>query len=86
MANLNPKLLHNLDQYYEQIALLYSEGVGLEEIRERLQISDLDFWAMEAVIFAEDYTYTADNIFGENVAYKFNSNSLQSQEIPHEEL
>jgi len=77
-------LLPDLDQYYNQIALLYKEGVGMENIKETLQISDKQMYDMEEIIFSKAPIYTVSNIFGGKVNYKFNKYSLQSVLISQE--
>ena len=37
--NLSPKLLHDLETYYYQVALMWEEGVPFEEVTSRLNIS-----------------------------------------------
>jgi len=81
---LSPKLLHDLETYYHQIALLYAEGVGVEDITNTLQISDKRMYDMEEIIFAKNTIYTADNIFEGRATYKFNKYSLQSTFISQE--
>ena len=81
MNHLNPRLLNNLEQHYHNIALLYSENVDLEEIRMRLKISDTDMIEIEDVMFDKSPIYTALNIFGNTVHYKYNASTGKSQEV-----
>jgi len=82
--NLSPKLLHNLEQNYHNIEKLYNDNVDLEGIREELQISDEDMWAMEEIMFPKTSVYTIDNIFEGRVTYEFASASLKSKPISQE--
>ena len=81
MNQLSQRLLNNLEQYYDQIALLFKEGVDLENIRLRLQLSDEDMYALVDVIFEPNPIYTALNIFGNTVHYKYNALTGKSQEV-----
>jgi hypothetical protein len=80
MSHLSQKLLNNLEQYYDQIALLFTEGVDLEDIRLRLQLSDEEMDSLVDVIFEPNPIYTA-NSFGKLTRYKLNSQTLKSQEV-----
>ena len=80
MSQLSQKLLNNLEQYYDQIAMLFTEGVDLEDIRLRLQLSDEDMYALIDVIFDPNPIYTA-NRFDKTIRYRFCAQSLKSQEV-----
>jgi hypothetical protein len=76
--NLSPKLLHNLEQHYTQVALMWQEGLPLEDAASNIRVSYEDLEDMHLVMLNPYPTYTIDNIFGGRVNYKFNSHSLQS--------
>ena len=81
IQKLNPKLLHDLEQYYEQITLMYKEGVTFGEIISRLKLSDKELSDMWLVIFNQNPIYTANNIFEGKDIWQLNTSSLQSTKI-----
>jgi len=81
MVNLSPKLLRNLKQYYEQIALMHEEEMSYNYMIERLNIPQEDLLDMTDVIFDRNPIYKATNLFGETLCYQLNANTGQSREI-----
>ena len=86
IQNLSPKLLHDLETHYNQIALLFTEGENLENIREHLKISDEQMYAIENIMFEPYPVYSANNIFDNKVKYQLNTYTGKSTEIINEEL
>jgi len=84
--NLSPKLLHDLEQYYDQVALMWEEGLPLEEAKERLKISYEQLQDMHLVMFDQNPKYKVSNIFGDNLIYKMNAHTGKSQEVKDEAL
>ena len=81
--NLSPKLLHDLETHYHNIATLYNEGMNITDIQENLQLSDGQMFTMEDVIFSNEAVYKVINIFGETKFYMNNNRSGRSQEIEY---
>jgi len=83
--NLSPKLLHDLEQYYDQIALMWKEGVPFEEVINRLKISYEQLYDMHLIMFNELPTFTATDIFGYTKKYMYNTYTNRTQEVKDDE-
>jgi len=83
--NLSPKLLHNLEQHYTQVGLMWEEGVPFEEAVNHIKVSYQDLEDMHLVMFYEHPKYKVHNIFGDELIYKMNASTLQSQEVNNDE-
>jgi hypothetical protein len=79
--NLSPKLLHNLETHYTQVSLMWQEKLNIEQMLERLKISEDELTAMLVVMFNERAIYTTDNIFGNSDSWQFNAATLHSRLI-----
>ena len=86
MSHLSQKLLNNLEEYYDQIILMWEEGIDFEEAMDRLKISAEELTSMHLVIFNEYPRYNITNLFGQNVHLEFNAHTLQLKEIRNETL
>jgi len=84
MQNLSQELLHKLENNYEQIALMYDDGVSLEDIRTHLNITDSDMQQMEEVIFNMFPYYRVKDMDGNEKVMRFNAHTLQSKEVIYE--
>jgi hypothetical protein len=81
MNQLNQKLLNNLEQHYEQLALMYEEGLSIEEQIKRLQIPSEEVYDMHLIVFDRYPIYSANNIFGQKVYYQLNADTGRSWEV-----
>ena len=79
--NINQRLLNNLEQYYDQIVLMREDGVDFGEMVSRLQLPEDEVLEMELRIFERYPIISVTNLFGQQLYYKFNSNTLQLREI-----
>ena len=79
--NINQRLLNNLEQYYDQIILMREDGVDFGEMVSRLQLPEDEVLEMELRIFERYPIISVTNLFGQQLYYKFNSNTLQLREI-----
>jgi len=84
--NLSPKLLHNLEQHYTRVGLMWEEGVPLEDAASDIRVSYEDLEDMHLIMFDQNPKYTINNLFEQEITYQFNANSLQSTEIINETL
>ena len=81
MSHLSQRLLNNLEEYYDQIILMWKEEIEFEEAVDRLKISEEELTSMYLVIFNEYPRYHFTNLFGQNVHLEFNAHTLQFKEI-----
>jgi len=81
MNQLSQRLLNNLEEYYDQVILMWEEGIDFGEAVDRLKISEEEFTSMHLVIFNENPRYHFTNLFGQNVHLEFNAHTLQFKEI-----
>jgi len=80
MSQLDQKLLNDLEQYYDQVALMWIEGIPFDEATERLQISYEQLEDMHMVMFNEHPIYRVKRN-GEWKTMQLNVNTMQSKEI-----
>ena len=83
--NLSPKLLHKLETHYDKIASMYSDGFGLEEIREHIGITDSDMQMIEEIMFNTFPIYKVTDRNGIDKVFKYNARTMQSKEIKADE-
>jgi len=79
--NVNQRLLNNLEEYYDQMILMREDGLGFEEMVNRLKLPEDEVLEMELRIFNRYPIISATNLFGQQSYYKFNSDTLQLKEI-----
>ena len=79
--NINQRLLNNLEQYYDQMILMREDGINFEEMVNRLQLPEDEVLEMELRIFNRYPIISVTNLFGQQLYYKFNSDTLQLREI-----
>ena len=60
---------------------MYSEGFGLETIREHIGITDNDMQMIEEIMFNTFPIYKVTDVDGVEKVMKFNAHTLQSKEI-----
>jgi len=80
MSQLSQRLLNNLNQHYDKIALSFIEEGDLGNIRDKLQLSFEDIMALHEVMFDPNPIYTV-NRNGKKVRMRFCASTLQSREI-----
>ena len=85
MKKLSQKLLHDLEEYYDQVVLMWQEGVPFEEVTNRLKISYEQLYDMHLVMFNELPIFAATDIFGYKKEYMYNTYSNRIQEIKDDE-
>jgi hypothetical protein len=63
------------------MVLMQEDGIDFEEMVNRLQLPEDEVLEMELRIFNRYPIVSATNLFGQQLYYKFNSNTLKMREI-----
>ena len=85
MKKLSQKLLHDLEEYYNQVVLMWEEGVPFEEVTSRLKISYEQLYDMHLIMFNELPIFKATDIFGYTKEYMYNTYTNRIQEVKNDE-
>jgi len=81
MSQLSQRLLNNLEEYYDQITLMWEDLLSVEQMAERLHLPEQDVIDMNLVIFNLYPIVYATNLFGQKVCLKYDAHTLQFKEI-----